>query len=148
MSERYKQTVAVVLLLQRDNKLLFEHRGPKSKIFPSHYSLPGGAVDEGETVMQAAVREAHEELGIVIDPADLSVAHVMHRGKMGADVAPIILFIMQVKKWQGEPYIAEVDKAAWVGWCDAGQVPDPAVPHVRSIIECVQKGLPYSEFGW
>jgi 8-oxo-dGTP pyrophosphatase MutT (NUDIX family) len=34
-------------------------------------SLPGGATDEGETLVQAALREAHEEIGI--DPARVRV---------------------------------------------------------------------------
>ena len=34
-------------------------------------SLPGGATDPGETLAQAAVREAHEEIGI--DPAAVSI---------------------------------------------------------------------------
>ena len=34
---------------------------------PGQISLPGGAVDPGETIEQAALREAHEEVGV--DPA-------------------------------------------------------------------------------
>jgi 8-oxo-dGTP pyrophosphatase MutT (NUDIX family) len=47
-------------------------------------SLPGGATDEGETLVQAALREAHEEIGI--DPArvrmlgELTPVHVLVSG--------------------------------------------------------------------
>ena len=47
-------------------------------------SLPGGATDEGETLVQAALREAHEEVGI--DPArvrilgELTPVHVLVSG--------------------------------------------------------------------
>src|SRR5262249_52176069 len=34
-------------------------------------SLPGGATDEGETLVQAALREAHEEIGV--DPARVRI---------------------------------------------------------------------------
>lgn len=38
---------------------------------PGQISLPGGAVDTGETIEEAALREAHEEVGV--DPADVRV---------------------------------------------------------------------------
>jgi 8-oxo-dGTP pyrophosphatase MutT (NUDIX family) len=47
-------------------------------------SLPGGATDEGETLVQAALREAHEEIGV--DPArvrilgQLTPVHVLVSG--------------------------------------------------------------------
>jgi 8-oxo-dGTP pyrophosphatase MutT (NUDIX family) len=47
-------------------------------------SLPGGATDEGETLVQAALREAHEEIGV--DPArvrilgQLTAVHVLVSG--------------------------------------------------------------------
>lgn len=46
----------------------------RSAALPQHggqVSLPGGAVDRGETVEQAALREAHEEVGI--DPSTVAV---------------------------------------------------------------------------
>lgn len=38
---------------------------------PGQISLPGGAVDAGETIEEAALREAHEEIGV--DPARVTV---------------------------------------------------------------------------
>ncbi|MDO8834188.1 MAG: CoA pyrophosphatase [Vicinamibacterales bacterium] len=47
---------AAGLLLTKRASTLPQHRG--------QVSLPGGAVDPGETIEQAALREAHEEVGI------------------------------------------------------------------------------------
>ncbi len=51
---------------------------------PGQVSLPGGATDPGETLAQAAMREAHEEIGV--DPArvrilgELTPVHVLVSG--------------------------------------------------------------------
>ena len=51
---------------------------------PGQISLPGGATDPGETLVQAALREAHEEIGV--DPAavrilgELTPVHVLVSG--------------------------------------------------------------------
>jgi 8-oxo-dGTP pyrophosphatase MutT (NUDIX family) len=51
---------------------------------PGQISLPGGATDAGETLVQAALREAHEEIGV--DPArvrilgELTPVHVIVSG--------------------------------------------------------------------
>ena len=36
--------------------------------YDKHYLLPGGGVDEGETIKQAAIREAFEEYGVNVEP--------------------------------------------------------------------------------
>src|SRR5512137_2454113 len=54
-------TVDVVILLPGDRVVLIERGNP-----PPGWAIPGGFVDEGETVEAAAVREAREETGLEV----------------------------------------------------------------------------------
>ncbi len=59
-------TVDVVIQLPDDRVVLVRRKNP-----PPGWALPGGFVDEGETVEAAAVREAKEETGLDVALVDL-----------------------------------------------------------------------------
>lgn len=59
-------TVDVVIALPGDRVVLVRRKNP-----PPGWALPGGFVDEGETIEAAAVREAKEETGLDVTLTDL-----------------------------------------------------------------------------
>ena len=59
-----------VLLIADDYLLLTQRRDPNPD-FDGHWHLPSGKLDAHESVLDAAAREAEEEIGVLIDPADL-----------------------------------------------------------------------------
>lgn len=43
-------------------------RGAKCRSFQGYWALPGGAVDEGETLQAALIRECMEEVNLAVSP--------------------------------------------------------------------------------
>ena len=53
--------------------------------YKSYWTFPGGVIDRHETPLQGAIRETHEEVGLVIDPQVVSFSWVANRKSKLAD---------------------------------------------------------------
>jgi 8-oxo-dGTP diphosphatase len=107
-----------------------------------------GHVEQGETAYDAAHREAQEELGVT----DLDLAFVTSMQRHGSEL-PIdqrIDFFFTARSWSGEPRIIEPEKAAELRWCPLDALPEPVVPHERSVLDALRTGTAtgYSTFGF
>jgi 8-oxo-dGTP diphosphatase len=69
MTKYGNPTPTVDVILQRDLKVLMVRR--KKDPFKDHLSLPGGFVNEGETVEEAMKREVMEETSLDVEPVDI-----------------------------------------------------------------------------
>jgi 8-oxo-dGTP pyrophosphatase MutT (NUDIX family) len=100
-----------------------------------------GHVEAGESVLEAAVREAAEELGITIDPTDLVPLCAMHRTV--APHGPIderVDFFFECHRWAGTPRTQEADKSADLRWFPFEALPEPVVPHEHQVLTAVRDG--------
>jgi 8-oxo-dGTP pyrophosphatase MutT (NUDIX family) len=100
-----------------------------------------GHVEAGESVFDAAVREAREELGIGIDPANLVPLCALHR--TAAPHGPVderVDFFFECRDWTGEPATQEPDRSADLRWFDLAALPDPVVPHELQVLTGVRDG--------
>ena len=92
----------VVFLIKDGKKYLFQKR-KNASIYAGGYVLPGGHIEAGETVLEAARRELYEELDIQVKEADLEF-------KMVEPVADYIVFFFEVKRYQGQIKNKEPEK--------------------------------------
>jgi ADP-ribose pyrophosphatase YjhB (NUDIX family) len=107
-----------------------------------YYSFPAGHLkDDEETLSQTMFREAKEEVGIEIDPADLKLVHVMHRKQQEPTNERRINLFFTVKKWKGEPRIKEPDKCDDMQWFELDNLPDNTIPYVKQAINCIKENV-------
>ena len=107
-----------------------------------------GHVEKGETAYDAAHREAREE--IAVEDLDLAFVTAMQRTRSGEPIDERIDFFFTARSWTGDPRIVEPEKCAELRWCRLDALPDPVVPHERSVLESLRSGTvtAYSTFGF
>jgi 8-oxo-dGTP diphosphatase len=142
---RAKFPVTVHLWFFREGQILLSRRF-NTGYADGQYSVPAGHLDGGETVMDAAAREAEEEVGIGIEPGDMTFSTVMHRME-GDQEDERVDFFVHVRHWQGEPFNAEPDKCDDLRWVNIDQLPVNVVPYVRQALGNHLAGIPFDEFG-
>ncbi|QCB93220.1 NUDIX domain-containing protein [Cellulomonas shaoxiangyii] len=102
-----------------------------------------GHVDPGESVHEAAVREAAEEAGVVVAPDALRPLTVLHRFERGGPaVEQRMDAFFEVTDWAGEPSRREPDKTAAMAWFPLDALPEPVVPHERLVLGMLASGGP------
>ena len=98
-----------------------------------------GHIERGESVFEAAAREASEELGV--GDLELTPLCAMHRtGRTGDPVDERVDYFLLATSWSGEPRIIEADKCADLRWFDLHDLPTPVVPHELQVIEGLRDG--------
>ncbi|MFE3448907.1 2'-5' RNA ligase family protein [Nonomuraea sp. NPDC059194] len=138
---RFKAIVDVHVLLVRDGKVLLGRRAGTGYA-DGQWHLPSGHLEAGESAVEAAVREAGEEVGVVIDPADLTFVHAMHR-------APDRLgLFFRAERWDGEPYNAEPDKCDALEWHPLDRLPADTVDYPEAALMAIGEGRPFAQFGF
>jgi 8-oxo-dGTP pyrophosphatase MutT (NUDIX family) len=82
-------TVAKIVLIsqKQDNRLLLLRRSSTDSRRALQWDLPGGKVEPGESLNEAAIRECREETGLKLFPSQLTLVYTKHR--VFDDVRPL-----------------------------------------------------------
>lgn len=94
------------------------------------WGLPGGRVERGEALVDAAVRETREEVGLKVETASLTALGVS-RFDIGDMQGTDFLFL--TRKWAGEP--SPLDKTSEVGWFAPDALPDDCLPWLPGVLD-------------
>ena len=68
---RVLKPAAVLVAFHEDGRLLLTKRSARLKHHPGQIAFPGGKLEQGETLEQAALREAQEEVGLPTVQVDI-----------------------------------------------------------------------------
>jgi 8-oxo-dGTP pyrophosphatase MutT (NUDIX family) len=86
--------VAVTLCTDADGvpSFVLTRRASRLRNHAGQWALPGGRVDEGESVEDAARRELAEELGVVVAAADVLGRLDDYRTRSGYVISPVVVW--------------------------------------------------------
>jgi len=106
--------LAVSAAIVRDGKVLVVRRARKPA--QNLYTLPGGAVELGETLHDAVMREVREETQLEIEPVGLAGQRdVIVRDAQGRIERHFVILCFAARWIAGEPVLnEELDDARWL----------------------------------
>ncbi|MFB6988729.1 GNAT family N-acetyltransferase [Streptomyces sp. NPDC056304] len=140
--QRHTEPVDVHLILRRETaagpEVLLSRRA--GQVYAAGlWHLPSGHLDgPHEDVVTALVREAVEETGVVIDPADVRAAVTVHHRSPGG--ASRTGHFFEVRRWQGEPRIAEPVVCDAMEWAPLEALPAGMVAYCRAGLDAYTAG--------
>lgn len=140
--ERFKLSVSVFLFLVKNGEVLLLQRG-NTGWMDGMWSVPAGAIDGGETLMDAVIREAKEEVDVIVTPESVRLVHTMHCFT-GEDEWLGQYFLAE--QWDGEPILNEPEKHSGLQWCSVDSLPGTVIPYVKQAMENYRAGIAYSEY--
>jgi 8-oxo-dGTP diphosphatase len=124
--------LAVSAAIIRDGKVLVVRRARKPAL--GIYTLPGGGVETGETLVEAVTREVREETSLEIAPVALAGhREAIMRDPQGGVERHFVILCFAARWLAGEPKLnEELDDARWLDPADL-----PALRTTEGLAEIV-----------
>ena len=151
-TDRFVVVPASYVFLMRDGaagtEVLLQLRQNTGYMDGHWAAAAAGHVERGETALDAAHREAAEE--IAVTALDLEFVTAMQRTQHADPIDERIDFFFTARHWSGEPRIVEPLKCAELRWCPLDALPEPVVPHELQVLRGLRSGTTtaYSTFGF
>jgi ADP-ribose pyrophosphatase YjhB (NUDIX family) len=109
-------SAAAALIFDNADHILLIREGSGRK----RYGLPGGVIESGESPRTATVREAHEELGLLVDPTELVAVYHLR-----TDRGEGMRYFFRCDILEGEPTVGDTGEIAGFVWAETDRLPSP-----------------------
>ncbi len=87
----FRPAAVLAAITERENPgILLIHRPSTMRAHPGQVAFPGGKIDPGEGPVEAALREAHEELGIHADQVRIIGEGDIYFTGSGYEITPVL----------------------------------------------------------
>ena len=137
-AERFMVIPAAYVYLIRGRQVLLQQRQNTGYLGGAWVAGAAGHIELGETAAETAAREAAEEIGIVIETADLQPATVMQRTDGSAvQLEQRVDWFFTAHTWQGEPTIREPRKCADLRWFSLDALPSEMPSYERLVLDAI-----------
>ena len=123
------------IIIENDRVVLVKRAHPPIQ---GQWSIPGGVLEVGELVREAAIREAREETGLIVEPGELlGVFDRILRDAEKRVQYHYVLIDFLCRRVAGELFAAS--DAAEVRWFTRTEL--PALNLAEDTLEVIQKGF-------
>jgi 8-oxo-dGTP pyrophosphatase MutT (NUDIX family) len=132
LAGRRPAAVAVALVADEngDASFVLTRRASRLRAHAGQWALPGGRLDQGETVVDAACRELTEEVGLALQPGDVLGLLDDYATRSGFVISPVVIWGDGTSELVPNPYeVAEVYRVS------LAVLDGPEVPHLHRIPE-------------
>ncbi len=131
---------AAYVVLRRGDEVLLQLRQGTGYRDGHWATAAAGHVEAGESVVEAAAREALEEVGVQVhELVPLTTMHRTHGN--GRPVDERVDFFFTCTRFSGEPRRLEEHKSADLRWFTLDALPEPVVPHELRVLELLRAGV-------
>ena len=102
-----KHAAVAIVVVEADTPgeaaFLLTKRTPRLRAHGGQWALPGGRVDAGETIEQTALRELHEELGVLASTDDVLGTLDDYPTRSGYLIAPVVVWLRGITELRPNP---------------------------------------------
>ena len=118
MQDQPARTVGA-LFIRPDGKVLLGLRAPSKKVWPGHWDTIGCRVEDGESLDDALVREAREEVGVTPTRFNLIATVRERQPELCGDA---LHHIYAVTSWEGGEPANICDEHTELKWFSVGEM--------------------------
>ena len=143
---KMKKSAGIIIVLNKDKVLLCH---PSNSPWFGTYSFPKGGLEEGESTLEAAIRELREETSVIVNKSQISNLDnpivVTYENKKGTKYKTITLYTVYINDISEINLDSEVipkerlqiEEIDWAGFVDKREAELRIFHKTRSVLETI-----------